>query len=317
MDTKQKSRYIKRTNITPYTVIPLVLLQAKTVLLKETGEDLTIPPLVKLIYPYMRNNYCVMEENGDKYFESWTGVATGVGLHSEYFKQRVGQKSNQVKDFLIKTGLVVEGDSYKRCCFKEVLDIADVLDKVEFRNESLKEFKEISDKSYQEYKESISLYEEVIPSKPKVNNFMLTKKWRNTFEDDPILLKEFNRWMYQNDKDNIEIKDHDVREWKFSQQNPEPTTKEILKSKLNPNVYDDYGDDKGLGWFCNHLLNNSPSKVEVVDYLSIINKRGWWDEFSPTSEQAETLLDKINEKYDPIEDFNPFPDDDDIDSLPF
>ena len=42
----------------------------------------------------------------------------------------------------------------------------------------------------------------------------------------------------------------------------------------------------------------------------------WWEDFSPTQEQAETLLDKINEKYDPIEDFNPFPDDD-FDSIPF
>lgn len=175
----------------------------------------------------------------------------------------------------------------------------------------------ISSRSKSHTSDSNKNKQELSPTKPKVNNFMVTKKWRNTFEGDPILLKEFNRWMYQNDNDNIEIKDHDVREWKLSQQNPEPSTKEVLKSKLNPNVCDDYGADKGLGWFCNHLLNNSPSKVEVVDYLSIINKRGWWEDFSPTQEQAEELLDKINEKYDPIEDFNPFPDDDDIDSLPF
>lgn len=315
MTIKIKNDYTKRTTCQPYTSISLLFLQAKSVTIKETGEVLEVPPLAKLVYTYMRNNYCVAIDNGNKYFESWSSIALNLGLNVEYFKHRKGQKPNLVKEFLVKVGLVEEGDNYKRCCFKEVLDITAVLGRIQFNNNKAKTFKEISDKSYQEYKEQLE-DQDCSPHEPKVNNFMVTKKWRNTFEDDPVLLKEFNRWMYRNDKDNIEIKDHDVREWRLSQQNPEPSTKEILKSKLNPNVCDDYGADKGLGWFCNHLLNNSPSKVEVIDYLSIINKRGWWDEFSPTQEQAETLLDKINEKYKPLEDFNPFPDDE-FDSLPF
>lgn len=66
----------------------------------------------------------------------------------------------------------------------------------------------------------------------------------------------------------------------------------ILKTYLNPNVVDEH-PSKGLGWFCSWIFNKDSSKRDCIDYLSIIKKRGAWNDFKPTQDQLNSLLEKL------------------------
>lgn len=208
----KKKNYIKRTTLSPFATYSVSFLNADTVTLKDTGEVIKVPHQAFKVYTHMRNMWCMNTEQGNKYFESWAMVAKACGLDAEFFKDKQDKnkvvKSNTTKDFLIKTGMVVEGGSYQRCCYKTVRDVAELIN-LEFSNNGYNQYKEMIETlrldAYAKYREDQSTPEQETPKKH--NNFMFAKTNRDKLKalGDTAKLTQFNKWYSKQDNAGIEL----------------------------------------------------------------------------------------------------------------